>query len=254
VWFKENPPPLAFEPALTTLVARRRSDCAPEVLAADGARLLTADSGPSLREVHDAGTAEPRWEDVLAVYAELQVELMDDIEHALALGVPDERPRLLPQRYAELFGEDELYEPVRAAAERLVADGMPLTLVHQEAHDGNVYVRGGRPCFIDWAEACVSHPFVGPLLPLRNATERGGDAERLRDVYLESFTRFAPLAELRERFADGYLLNAVCRVLLWQRVLDPLPLEAAAPHGDPITGWRGILRGLAEGTIALGEA
>jgi hypothetical protein len=254
VWFKEDPPALAFEPALTELVADRRGDCAPEVLAAEGARMLTSDCGHSLREVHDSGAAEPRWEDVLALYAELQIELMEDADRALALGVPDERIGLLPPLYAELFGEDDLLGPVHAAAERLADDGIPLTIVHQEAHDGNVYVQDGRPCFIDWAESCVSHPFVGPLLAFRTATERGGDPERLRDLYLEPFTRFAALAELRTRFADGYLLNAVCRILLWQRILAPLPLEAAAPHGDPISGWLAVLRGIADGSTGLGEA
>jgi hypothetical protein len=254
VWFKEDPPPLAFEPGLTQLVASRRADCAPEVLAAEGGRMVTADCGPSLREVHDSGATEPRWEDVLAVYAGLQIELMDAAGDALALGVPDEQPALLPERYAALFGQDDLYEPVRLAAERLAGSAVPRTVVLQEAHDGNVFVRKGRPCFIDWAESCVSHPFAGPLLALRNATERGGDPDRLRDLYLEPFTRFATLAELRESFADGCLLNALCRILLWHRILAPLPLEAAAPHGDPIAGWREILRGLADGTIELGDA
>jgi hypothetical protein len=216
--------------------------------------MLTGDCGPSLREVHDSGADEPRWADILALYAELQTELMEDADAALALGVPDERPVLLPQLYAELLGEDDLSEPVRAAAERLAGDGIPLTVVHQEAHDGNVYVRGGRPCFIDWAETCVSHPFVGPLLALRTATERGGDPERLRDAYLEPFTRFAPLAELRPRFADGYLLNALCRMLLWHRILAPLPPDPAAPHGDPVAAWHGLLREIADGSIGLGEA
>jgi len=30
--------------------------------------------------------------------------------------------------------------------------------------------------------------------------------------------------------------------------------KSAAPHGDPIAGWRESLVGLVEGTIALGEA
>jgi hypothetical protein len=252
-WFKENPPALAFEPALTAALARRRPDCTPEVLAAEGPQMLTHDCGPSLRAVHDAGAAEPRWDEILPLYAELQVELMDEVSGALALGVPAERPERLPARYLELFGEDELSAPVRAAAEA-IADGIPLTIVHQEAHEGNIHVRDGRPVLIDWAESCVSHPFTGPLLALRAATERGADPERLRDLYLEPFTRFAPFVELRERFAQGYLLNAFCRILLWHRILDPLPLGTAKPYGDPIAAWRKILRGLAEGTTALGEA
>ncbi len=35
-------------------------------------------------------------------------------------------------------------------------------------------MRDGKPYFLDWAEACVSHPFVGSVLMLRDATERAG--------------------------------------------------------------------------------
>lgn len=94
----------ALEPALTGLLAARRADAVPEVVAAEGPRMLTRHIGPQLREVLDSGGSEP--------------------------GV-----------------------------------------VHQEAHEGNVFVQGGRSVFLDWAEASVSHPFTGPLLALRSATE-----------------------------------------------------------------------------------
>ena len=96
---------------------------------------------------------------------------MDLIDQALALGTPDDRPELLQERYAALGGDRS--EPVHAAAERL-AGSIPLTVAHMEAHDGNIFVRDGQPVFIDWAEAVVTHPFVGPLLTLRSATERSG--------------------------------------------------------------------------------
>ncbi len=129
-----------------------------------------------------------------------------------------------------------------------------------EAHDGNVFVRDGRPYFLDWAEAIVSHPFVGPLLALRAATERAGlepgsaGVERLRDLYLEPFTRFAPLPELQELFWAGYLLTPVSRAYVWHRTLASLPPSVKAEHGDPVSGWRDVLRGLVDGTTTLGGA
>ena len=44
-WFKEDPPSLAFEPALTAALAPRRPDILPEVIAFEGPRLLTRDAG-----------------------------------------------------------------------------------------------------------------------------------------------------------------------------------------------------------------
>jgi hypothetical protein len=260
IWFKESPPVDAFEPALTELVARARPDATPQIVAWEDSRLLTRHVGPSLREVHDAGNSKPSWEEVLRLYAEVQIELAPLAERALALGTPDERPARLTGLYDELGWPRDLRETVVRAAAAL-GDAAPLTIVHQEAHDGNVFMAdGGRPVFIDWAEATVAHPFVGPLLPLRFAAERAGhepgsaEVERLRDAYLEPFTPFAPMAELRDAFAHGYQLTPVVRAHLWQRTLEPLPASVAARHGEPVAAWLEILREIADGTIRLGGA
>jgi hypothetical protein len=255
VWFKENSAASAFEPALTELLARRRPSCLPEIVAWEGARILTKDAGPRLRNVLDSGATNPSWEEILPLYADLQIEFMDEAYRALALGTPDDRPEVLPARY-EALGGDRL-DSVVAAAERL-AGSLPPTVAHMEAHDGNVFVRDGRPVFIDWAEAVVTHPFVGPLLALRSATERFGyepgtpEVEGLRDLYLEPFTRFAPMPELRELFADGYLLFPVSRADSWRRTLEGAVV--ADDFGDPVSAWLEILAEIADGTTALGGA
>jgi len=256
-WFKEDPPADEFEPALTELLAGRRRDDLPEIIAWEGPRMLTRDVGPRLRDVHDAAAPRPSWEEILPLYAELQIEFMEVADRALTLGTPDDRPELLPDRYVALGGDRS--DAVRAAAARL-ADSIPLTVAHMEGHDGNIFVRDGRPVFIDWAEAVVTHPFVGPLQTLRGATERLGyepgspEVERLRDLYLEPFRPFAPMTELRELFADGYLLHGISRAELWRRTLAPLPAEARAEYGEPVAAWLEIMREVVDGTTTLGGA
>jgi hypothetical protein len=256
-WFKENPPADEFEPALTDLLVRRRPKDLPELLAWDGPRMLTREVGPPLRDVLDAGGTQPSWEEILPLYAELQLDFMPAADLALALGTPDDRPESLSDRYASLGGDR--VDAVRAAGERL-AGSIPLTVAHMEGHDGNIFLRDGRPVFIDWAEAVVTHPFVGPLQTLRGATDRLGyepgspEVERLRDLYLEPFTRFAPMAELRALFADGYLLHGVSRAELWRRTLAPLPAHARKEYGRPIAAWFQIIRELVDGTTTLGGA
>ena len=259
VWFKENPDGNAFEPALTALLAQVRPDALPEVVAHEGRLLLTRDAGPRLRALLDAGAPAPSWEDVLGLYGELHVDFMPLAQQALALGAPDERPARLPQLYEELAGRDAWYDRVAEAAASL-GESVPVSVVHQEAHDGNVFVRDGQAVFIDWAEASVTHPFLGPLLPLRFATERAGyepgsrEAERLRDAYLEPFTRFAPAVELREAFAHAYLLAPIGRAHVWRRILGPLADDVSAAYDDPISAWIEILHGIADGSIRLGAA
>jgi hypothetical protein len=95
---------------------------------------------------------------------------------------------------------------------------------------------------------------------LRAATERAGfepgsaAVERLRDLYLEPFSRFAALPELRELFWAGYLLAPVSRAYLWHRTLADLPRSVAELHGDPVRAWRDVLGGLVDGTTTLGGA
>jgi aminoglycoside phosphotransferase (APT) family kinase protein len=229
------------------------------VVACEGLRLMTRHAGPSLRELLDAGASAPSWEEVLALYAELQVDFMALADAALAAGTPDERPERLPALYEALAGRDDRYDAVVRAVEGLGA-AVPPTVVHQEAHDGNVLVDDGRAAFIDWAEASVSHPFTGLLLPLRSAAERLGfepgsaEVKRLRDVYLEPFTRFASTAELRATFAAGYLLAPIGRGHVWRRVLEPVPRAVSARHGEPLEAWLEILGGIARGELALGAA
>lgn len=91
------------------------------------------------------------------------------------------------------------------------------------------------------------------MLPLRFAVERtGGSAEALRDAYLEPFTRFAPMAELRQAFAHGYLLGTLVRALTWDAL--EAPPEGTAELGDPVGAWLEIFDGVAGGAISLGEA
>jgi hypothetical protein len=228
-------------------------------VAHEGPRLLTRDVGPRLRNVYDAGGTEPSWEVVLGLYGEVHADLVVAADDALALGTPDERPKRLAALYEELAGRDEWYDRVVEGADAL-GGTVPAGVVHQEAHDGNVFVRDRRPVFIDWAEASVTHPFLGPLLPLRSATERRGyepgsrEVERLRDAYLEPFTRFAPTAELRRAFAHAYFLAPIGRAQVWHRILGPLAPEVSAAHDDPSSAWIEILHGIADGELALGAA
>jgi hypothetical protein len=235
-----------------------RPDCLPEVTAADGPRFLTRHVGPSLHEVYAAGGVPPAWEEILPLYAELQIEAVPLVDEALAAGTPDFRPHRLAERATHFLEPPEL-DAVARAVDGL-GDLLPPMIAHEEVHEGNVFVANGRPFFLDWAEACVSHPFVGSVLMLRAATERAGlepgsaDVERLRDLYLEPFTVFAPLQELREVFDHAYLLGAICRVLTWNLILAGRPASVVAELRNPPGAWLELFRGLRAGSVALGGA
>ena len=270
VWFKEPAPSLAFEPALTVAVSRRCPDFAPEVLSTKRTWLLTRGAGPQLRTVLASGDPAPSWDELLPLYAELQIELVADVEDLVALGTPDKRPAavigaypILVERVAGLGTVDlerrrALTPKVESLLEAL-GDAVPATVIHEEFHEANVFVLGGRPRLLDWGEGAVSHPFAGVVntfrdIAFRRKLEPGApELLRLRSVYLEPWTRFASPRELVELFDRAYVLGALCRIVTWDRVLAGQSAAVRAEYGRNGAVWLDvILREAVEQGVRLG--
>jgi hypothetical protein len=274
LWFKEPAPVMAFEPALTALVAGRRPDDAPEIVAWEGSWLLTRDAGPHLRTLLETGAiAAPLWEVLLRRYAELQIAHVGDVDDLLALGVPDKRPHALLADFQRLVQEVRGLEAVPVERSRLAAlepalestvaaleSTVPMTLIHEEVHEANVFVLDGCARFLDWAEGAVAHPFAGVTNTLRDIAYRSRfepdstEILRLRDVYLEPWTRFAPLPELRAALTHGYILGMVCRAVTWERLLAGASPEVRAEYDRNAAIWLDILRDALEDGVRLGAS
>lgn len=278
VWFKACHPSHGFEPALTLELARLRPERIIEVLATDLERgwMLTADAGTRLRELLSSADELTRWEEVLPLYADIQLAATDRAERLLGLGVPDDRLAVLPTRFERVLGDRELLLSGRedgldaAQHERLLASvpeverlcvelaaaGIPETIQHDDLHDGNVFARNGGYLVFDWGDSCVSHPFHTLAVTLRAAAWRfalePGDAllERMRDAYLEPFASYGSRPDLLDAFAIAYRLGTIGRALSWYRAFEAVPdLDPAdsdsVPYGlklflqnGPIGTWQ----------------
>jgi hypothetical protein len=258
LWFKEPAPSLAFEPALTAAVSRRCPDFTAEVLAAEGTWLLTRDAGRQLRAVIKDGDPAPSWDELLPRYAELQTAFLNDEEKLISLGTPDKRPRALAAAYPALVervgGLDgsrvEELHALGPALDSLVESGagpLPVTLIHEEFHEGSVFVREARARLLDWGEAALSHPFAGIVNTFRDIAFRrrlrpnGREMLRLRAVYLEPWSAFASPGELNELFDRGYVLGALCRALTWDRVLAGQSAEVRAEYARNAAVWLNLI-------------
>ncbi len=119
---------------------------------------------------------------------------------------------------------------------------IPLSLQHDDLHDGNVFVRNGYR-FFDWGDAYLGHPFALLLVALRVAADRftlpHGDPAllRLRDAYLEPWSGFAPHAQLVREVELAIRVAKVARALSWQRALLDADADALAEWGDAVSGW-----------------
>jgi hypothetical protein len=265
-YFKASAPTLAFEPSLTLELARQRPDCIPAVLGIDIDRgwMLMREAGTQLRELL-ADTNDPQiWDELLPLYAELQIELAESAHDLLELGTPDKRPAALPAAYEDLVsrwspGREET--PPVSEIEMLVeqlGDTVPVSVVHEEVQDNNIFVRDGRPVFIDWGEASIAHPFTGLVVTMRGLVDRwefepgGPEVLRFRDLYLEPWTRFAPLPALRTLFTHAYALGTVSRAHTHDRLISPLGDAVRAEYAHIVPAWLDVFVETLEGRATLG--
>jgi hypothetical protein len=222
LYFKAMPESYAAEVKLVQQLTAWYPDHLPEVVAADeGARwlLLRACPGRCLED----GAPLATWRGVARTYADLQVASASKADRLRALGCPDRGPAALRAAIGLLLASDiaflvdqehgltaaELHrlrvsQPwLEQACDELSTSNVPLTIEHGDLWASNVYVSNNAPTFIDWTDACLSHPFLslGPLL--RSAgwdTHLRDDRAMLReigDAYLEAWSTFASRTQLR---------------------------------------------------------
>lgn len=266
LFFKADPPALAFEPPLVAKLARRRPDCIPEVVAISVEQrwLLTRDAGRQLRELL-RGSDDPRiWDELLPLYAHLQIELSSSLDDFLGRGMPDERPERVRVAFDDLLSRWDLggrfADLARVAEEYALRLGeiVPPSVIHEEFNDNNIHLGAAGPVIIDWAESAIGHPFAGLCVTMRGLADRWGyepggpELLRLRDLYLEPWTTFAPRAELVELFGVAYALGTVSRALAWDRILAPLDQVDRAEFEHTVPAWLDVFVATVEGTATLG--
>lgn len=233
VFFKADAPELAYEAPLVSLLAAQRPDCVPPLLAADHDRgwLLMADAGTTLRELVGRERDLTRWLDVLPLYAGLQRDMAPHAGELVSLGVPDLRLATLGSAFERLLETVELPEDERrrlsASVPRvhelcaeLAAYGVPETIQHDDFHDAQVFVRDGRYLFLDWGDACVSHPFFTLSVTLEGVlawglddVEGSVDVRPFRDAYLTPYAEDFERADLEAAVALALRLGWVCRAV-----------------------------------------
>ena len=267
VWLKATGPANAFEAGLYELLHRAVPARVLTPIAADVERgwILLPDGGPSLGDRLAGADLPAALATILQRYAELQRDVSPETEAALALGVADMRPTVMPERFdealeavgrsvadgsnareRETLGEvAALRQTYRSWCERLAAAPGPASLDHNDPHPWNMLVqRPDRPDdvrFYDWGDAVIAHAFACMLVPLgwaQNRLATALDAPELlgiRDAYLEQFRDLGSHGELVATLELACRVGKVARALTWARAVaqsDPGQLEdhyASAP-------------------------
>jgi len=161
-WLKQVPDFFSHEPVAIGWITREVPGLAPRLVAvgSQGCQLLDDVNGDDLytadaaTRVHIAGLAH-----------QFQVAALDACSTLVSLGVPDRRGAALNHWIrSELAGWThdrravELLAGLDERMDEVAACGVPATLVHGDAHPGNVRGAGDRLVFLDWGDSFVGHP------------------------------------------------------------------------------------------------
>lgn len=245
LYFKASSPVFAYEPGLTDRLAQLVPAHMPRVLAIDQQAywMLTRDAGQPLSSYEDLRADPACWEEVLRLYARMQISLIGQQETLLAAGCPDRRLDLLPNLLEDALEQTELlaldskyglpqteyvqlknYLPqLRAYCAELKSHGIPESLHHDDLHGKNILFNGTDFVFFDWAESAITHPFCSLVIVERVFRHVLKFSEKtiahLRDSYLREWRQFEPLERLESAYLLAQHLGKLCRAITWGRLL-----------------------------------
>lgn len=210
---------------------------------------LTPDQGEPLGD----GTVDD-WCRVVAAGAQLQLEVSRYADHLVGAGLTVLAPADCPAYAARRLGELTLPEPAHATsddverwADQVGALGLPLTLCHNDLHGHNVFDRDGELRFFDFADALVTEPLAGLLVPLNvlmHQLDCPPDDPRLRrvaDAALEVWSEHAPVTELRGVLPAALQLARLAKVESWIRCTAAMNEAERAQWGDSAAAWLATL-------------
>ena len=267
MYFKATPQFMAHEGRVMQAVAQTCPELLPSPLAVDSDRgwLLMPDyGGEMLHECPDI----TRWEEALRQFSRAQVEQSENIRYWLSANIPDRRlgrmvemiDPLVASCSRMLTGEENglsdsdvenlrsLSLPLKLMCARLADFGVPHTLVHGDL-GGNILIRTDGYTFFDWTDACVSHPFfematISGAYFDESALKDNPDADdRLRNAYLEPWTKYEPMERLIEEFDAARPLGALHQAMTYMWILTNISPDARPELEGGLLHWvRYLLR------------
>ncbi|WP_199422551.1 phosphotransferase [Actinotalea solisilvae] len=249
-WLKVVPAFFAHEGAV---LARLQGGPVPTLLGRDGPRVLLA-----------AVPGEDQYEAPRAVLLEA-VDLLVGVQRAWlgraaeleAAGVPSARAEPLTAAVADVVARRAAALPPadRAALDRLVAGlgerwaavtacGLPDTLVHGDAHPGNVRGTPGALTLLDWGDSATGHPMLDREAFL--AAVPPADAPAVRAHWSDAWRRAVPGCDPEGAARLLAPVAAARLAVVYQRFVDRVePTERRFHDADVVDALAAAARALA---------
>lgn len=276
-YFKAVPAVLGTEVSVSVLLDHEYPGMVPEVMAADHERrwLLMRDMGSATLDGVPDGE---RWREAVRAYSQLQVGMVDQTRRFAVAGCPNRGLLQLVESIDRLLADTVAMKPgdpsgltvkeihalhmraraLKIAAHRLGTLRLPVSVDHGDFWAGQIVVGDANPVFIDWSDACLSHPFFSMAFfadeeSMRPYLPSAADArDSLRDTYLEPWTVYEPHDVLTQAWTIACALAPLSAALKYHdRILPGVEnrweLENMVPYY-----LRGVLRQQSEALPTLG--
>ncbi len=184
---------------------------------------------------------------IVGMIATVQRSTTGHIDQLRRLGVADRRPdrlaarldaivtralamaQLPPPEHAALHGHVDQMAHLCAA---VTTSAIPATLIHGDLHTGNMTLRGGALTVFDWAEACISHPFLD-MFTIFNE-EDVARRSALRNAYLAPWGDCEPIERLHELWAMAGVVHALHHLESYVSILEHTEAQARDEVGGAI--------------------
>lgn len=239
-----NKPP--NEVAMIHALAERYPNNIPQVIASDvdrGWMLMTEFDGDSLKGKH-----QDQWPDAARRFAEIQIGCTTDIIRWYNLHCPDRTNATMAELWSKILADTNALTLSDNGLEQVEIDkllamtphvqkmwaeldelGIPPTIHLEDFRAGNIFFSGDNYTYYDWGDCVIAHPFFSAqrmldYIKLPEGVSRWDeklshpdDAFRrsIRDAYLEPWTRYGSLPQLRKTFALSRYLNPVYQSARW---------------------------------------
>eukprot|EP00171_Calliarthron_tuberculosum_P004696 IDg4696t1 len=149
----------------------------------------------------------------MSTIAEMQLKSVDYVDELKVAGVPDRSLSWLSRNVESIFEHKVLQrfegnaqlcalrcrvDEIKQLCELVRSYGIPNTLVHGDLDVSNMMYSIGPPAslmFIDWANACISHPFYDYAYVTTVGWEVIEDKDA-KNCYLSKWTQFASFEQV----------------------------------------------------------
>lgn len=264
LYFKATPMTWTKECTKTHFLAQMYPSHLPELLAVNTEQqwmLMQDFSGLHLEKVADV----TKWEEALRLFAQMQIEAVDQVAKLLNIGFPDRRIDRLVSQIEPLLADTKTLMPssgpglseteietlrsyapqIKAMCCELANYGIPPTLVHGDFHPQNVVVTDERYVYFDWSDAAVAHPFFDAILFLQDIEQKLPNIPdvrvRLHNTYLEPWTVYMPMPRLMEAMKRCQPLTALYQAISYHEITRNLEDSARWETANGVPGYLKIL-------------